>query len=176
MARNARQPRDALVNGSALLDDLAPHGRALHASVLRAETHAARIAELENWVRAAVTRATAHDRAVIAACRLLSERRLISVGEVAERLGWNARTMHRQFAASCGYSPKHLQRIMRLQSFLRGAHAAQQPSLSSLAIAAGYSDQAHMTRDFRAITGFTPSAYLDSDARPEWSAWISQEW
>jgi AraC-like DNA-binding protein len=167
---------DTLLNGSCLLSDLVPEGRSLGRRLINAESHATRIAQLEEWVRAALKRATGQDRAVVAACRLLSTRSHITVGDVAAQLGWNARMMHRQFTASCGYSPKHFQRIMRMQTLLRGVRAGRTSSLSSLAIAAGYSDQAHMTRDFRAITGFTPSAYLASGGAPGWGAWITEDW
>lgn len=167
---------DTLVNGSCLLSDLVPEGRRLAHRLMNAVSHSTRIAQLEEWVRAALTRATDRDRAVVAACRLLTEHSHIAIGDVAAQLGWNARMMHRQFTASCGYSPKHFQRIMRMQTLLRGVRTGRTSSLSSLAIAAGYSDQAHMTRDFRAITGFTPSAHLASDGAPGWGAWITEDW
>jgi AraC-like DNA-binding protein len=167
---------DSMVNGSALLTDLAPASRALGPRLLGAASHAARMALLENWVRAALGRVTHRDRAVIAAGKLLSGHAQITVGEVAAHLRWNARTLHRQFLASCGYSPKHLQRIMRMQTLLRGVHAGRAPSLSSLASTAGYADQAHMTRDFRDLTGFTPSEYLASRVAPGWGAWITADW
>jgi AraC-like DNA-binding protein len=171
-----RCPATTLVNGSCLLSDLVADGRRLGHRLVSAMSHATRIAELEAWVRAASTRATARDRAVVGACRVLSEHSHIAIGDIAAQLGWNARMVHRQFTASCGYSPKHFQRIMRMQTFLRGLRAGRTSSLSSLAIAAGYSDQAHMTRDFRAITGFTPTAYLASGGTPGWGAWITEDW
>ena len=33
-------------------------------------------------------------------------------------------------------------------------------SLAEMALAAGYADQSHLTRDCRAITGLTPAAFL----------------
>jgi AraC-like DNA-binding protein len=78
--------------------------------------------------------------------------------------------------AACGYSPKHFQRIMRIQNALRAAQAAPRTRLCDLAAAAGYADQAHMTRDFRAITGFTPTGYFADAAAPGWGAWIDEDW
>jgi transcriptional regulator GlxA family with amidase domain len=130
-----------------------------------------RIAALERWVRSALKRATSRDRAVIAACRLLGANPTLDVGTVARRLDWNARAIHRQFIAACGYGPKHFQRIMRIQTAIRLAGKCTPRRLADLAVAAGYADQAHMSRDFRDITGFTPSGYF-AELSPGWGAWL----
>jgi AraC-like DNA-binding protein len=169
-------PAERLVNGGMLLSDVAAGATELHRRLLLSEDLATRLALLENWVRSSLERATGNDRAVIAACRLLSADPKIGIGEVAERFDWSARMIHRQFIAACGYSPKHFQRIMRIQNVLRAATAAPSARLGDLAAAAGYADQAHMTRDFRDITGFTPAAYFADAAAPGWGAWISEDW
>lgn len=169
-------PAELLVNGSVRLSDLAPAAKYLHRHLLLAGNLSSRITLLEGWVRAALQRASDHDRAVVAACRMLGANSRIPIGKVAEQLDWNVRMIHRQFIAACGYSPKHFQRIMRIQTVLRSALIAPAAPLSDLAIAAGFSDQAHMTRDFRAITGFTPAAYFACTAAPGWGAWINEEW
>lgn len=169
-------PANRLVNGSMLLSDLAPGATDLHRRLLMSGDPAGHMALLEGWVRAALDRATAKDRTVIEACRMLSSNSKVSVDDVARRLDWNARTIHRQFIAGCGYGPKHFQRIMRMQAVLQAAQTATSPRLGELAAAAGYSDQAHMTRDFRDITGFTPAAYFASAAAPGWGAWIGEGW
>jgi AraC-like DNA-binding protein len=151
-------PADKLVNGSILLSDLTPGASALHQRLTLAGSLRVRLAVLEAWVRAALDRAPEKDRAVIHACRMLGGDTTITIDEVARRLDWNARTIHRRFIAACGYSPKHFQRIMRIQSALQAANAAPARRLGELAATAGYADQAHMTRDFRDITGFTPAA------------------
>jgi len=169
-------PADLLVNSSVRLSDLAPAANSLHRRLLLAGNLSTRITLLEGWVRAALEHASDEDRAVIAACRMLSANSSIQIGEVAEQLDWNVRMIHRRFIAACGYSPKHFQRIMRIQSVLRSARIAPAAPLSDLAIAAGFSDQAHMTRDFRDITGFTPAVYFACTAEPGWGAWINEEW
>ena len=83
---------------------------------------------------------------------------------------------HRQFLATCGYGPKHLQRIMRVQRALAIAQYSSVTGLGDVAAAAGYADQAHMSRDFRSITGFTPSAYFARTAIPGWGAWLKEDW
>ena len=169
-------PAEQLVNGSMLLSDIATGATELHRRLLLSDNLFTRLALLESWVRSALERVTANDRAVIAACRLLGANPKIEISDVARHLEWNARMIHRQFIAACGYSPKHFQRIMRIQGALRAAHSPQIVGLGDLAAAAGYADQAHMTRDFRDITGFTPAAYFADTARLGWGAWINEDW
>jgi transcriptional regulator GlxA family with amidase domain len=64
---------------------------------------------------------------------------------------------------------------MRIQRAIRESHDPSRASLADVALAAGYADQAHMTRDFRAITGFTPAQHL-ATARPEFGLWIAEGW
>jgi AraC-like DNA-binding protein len=66
------------------------------------------------------------------------------------------RTLRRRSHDHFGYGPKTLERILRLQRFL---HMVRQPAsgnLAILALEAGYADQAHMTRDVKELTTFTP--------------------
>lgn len=163
-----------IVNGRVLLSDIVSGASKLHRA-LPGDLYV-KLNALECWVRSALGRATYDDRAVIAACRLLGAGSKLDVGDVARRLDWNARTMHRQFVAACGYSPKHFQRIMRIQEAIRLANQSPLKRLADLAIAAGFADQPHMTREFRHITGFTPSSYFASRPSPGWSAWIQQGW
>ena len=93
--------------------------------------------------------------------------RSATVRDVARDFGWSERRLHREITATCGYGPKTLQRIVRLQRALRASRAgvatrppSLAPTLSRLAFDAGYADQAHMTREFRDLTGFTPRQLL----------------
>ena len=165
----------AIVNGGALLSDLAPGAARLHLRLLTADRLSQRHALLEDWVRRALAPAASGDRAVIAACRLIAADPRIPLGTIARQFTWTARTMHRQFRAACGYGPKHLQRIMRIQAAIRAAHDAAPVRLADVAAAAGYADQAHMSRDFRDITGFSPREHL-TIARPDVGAWLRAGW
>lgn len=134
-----------------------------------------RHALLEDWVRTALRVLSVHDRMVLSACRSLSNDAHLEVGSLAEQLGWNARMIHRQFVASCGYGPKHLQRVMRVQAAIRTAsRGAPFHRLPQVAGAAGFTDQAHMTREFRDLTGFTPAKYFAAYS-PEVGAWLNSE-
>ena len=149
-----------ILNGGALLSDLAPGAGALHQRLLVTANLLDRHALLEDWVRAAIARNGTVDRAVVAACRLLAADPQLEIGEISRRFNWNVRTIHRQFRAACGYGPKHFQRIMRIQKAIRVVQATAPARLAEAAHAAGYADQAHMNRDFRDITGFSPRQYF----------------
>jgi transcriptional regulator GlxA family with amidase domain len=96
----------------------------------------------------------------------------MTVDQLCSTLDVSGRTLHRSFISACGYGPKTLQRIMRLQRTLRLVSTpARLGGLADLAAAAGYADQAHMTREFQALTGFTPARYLPQHD-PELSRWL----
>jgi AraC-like DNA-binding protein len=85
------------------------------------------------------------------------------IEELGRLSGLSERQMRRRFDRAIGFGPKTLQRIMRLQYLLwlasRQEHAGR--SLARLAIAAGYADQSHMTRDVVALTGASPRLLLN---------------
>lgn len=70
-------------------------------------------------------------------------------------LDMSERTLRRRFDESFGYGPKTLDRILRYQRFLRLSGRSKNPT-AILASEAGYSDQAHLVRESRRLTGSTP--------------------
>jgi len=87
--------------------------------------------------------------------------RLLEVGtvdEAAAALGLSARQLHRIFEVNVGVGPKAFQRVRRFQRFLQRAEAGV--PLASAAADAGYSDQAHMSRDVRGLSGLTPARLI----------------
>jgi AraC-like DNA-binding protein len=89
------------------------------------------------------------------------------VEEIARRCGLSDRQMRRRFAQAVGYGPKTLQRVLRMQRvlWLARADARAEPGLARLALAAGYADQAHMTRELATLTGLTPHQLLLDSGR-----------
>nr|WP_233509884.1 DUF6597 domain-containing transcriptional factor [Actinomadura craniellae] len=74
-----------------------------------------------------------------------------SVGEVAGRLGLSERQLRRRSVAAFGYGPKTLQRILRFRRAVRLARAGVPFAVA--ADAAGYADQAHLSREVRDLAG-----------------------
>ena len=77
---------------------------------------------------------------------------------VAAEVGLSERQFRRRSQAAAGYSPKTLQRVLRFHRFVRLLDAAPPPpDLAALAAQGGYADQAHLTRECSAFSGFTPA-------------------
>jgi AraC-like DNA-binding protein len=80
---------------------------------------------------------------------------------VAAEVGLSERQFRRRSQAAAGYGPKTLQRVLRFHRFVRLLDAAglfAPLDLAALAAEAGYADQAHLTRECSALSGFTPAA------------------
>jgi transcriptional regulator GlxA family with amidase domain len=70
------------------------------------------------------------------------------------------RRLARLFELEVGTTPKRHARLVRFRHLLREVHRAQTVDWPSLALDCGYFDQAHLIRDFRAFSGFSPTEYL----------------
>ncbi|MFO0700592.1 MAG: helix-turn-helix domain-containing protein [Nitrospira sp.] len=81
------------------------------------------------------------------------------VDTLSELTGHSIRHVERTIMTHIGLPPKFLLRILRVQSAIAAIHHAPLCSLVELAATLGYSDQAHMNRDFRLLTGSTPAQY-----------------
>ena len=82
------------------------------------------------------------------------------IARVARQNQVSTRHLERLFDQHFGVGPKHYARLWR---FRQAAQALTSPheerSLSELAAALGYSDQAHMTREFQRFAGVSPGRY-----------------
>lgn len=105
--------------------------------------------------------------------RLLAARRppgFIAQGQRLLRAGGSVRAAveqsglsHRHFIAvfrdSTGLAPQAFARLQRFRSALDSLAAANRTPLAALALDAGYADQAHFQRDFKAFAGLTPQQW-----------------
>jgi AraC-like DNA-binding protein len=78
-------------------------------------------------------------------------------------LGISERALRRRCQDAFGYGAKTLQRILRLQRFLR--LATDHPTLTAAALHAGYGDAPHLVRDSRQLTGLSPRELVQRHAR-----------
>ncbi len=96
---------------------------------------------------------------------MISDRELVRVDQVAALGGLSVRSLQRLFAGYVGVSPKAVLARYRLQDAAAEIDAGAVDDLAALASSLGWFDQAHFSRDFRAVVGVTPSAYLQRARR-----------
>jgi len=80
----------------------------------------------------------------------------ISADAVASALGCSTRHLHREMLAVIGMGPKTVARIARIRRAITLLRLSDQP-LAQVAYEAGYSDQAHMTREFSVLKAPSPA-------------------
>lgn len=82
------------------------------------------------------------------------------IAEVSAALGLSRQHFARIFAESTGLPPKRFARMRRFQAALALTQGKGTVNWANVAADAGYFDQAHMIREFRALAGITPGRYL----------------
>jgi AraC-like DNA-binding protein len=92
-------------------------------------------------------------------------RDLRRVRDLARFSGHSERTLHRLFLRYVGVSPARVIRHHRLRSVTERLARGEDKSIRGLAYEYGYADQAHFIREFRAMFGVTPGAYVSGSGR-----------
>jgi len=138
-----------------------PWARGLDNRIGEARTMAERMARLEAGLAGAAPEIGPPAPEMALAFRWLGRgAEEAGLAALRDRLGISERSLRRRCHEAFGYGPKSLDRILRFQHFLRLAGAGEETGLSALAAAAGYADQAHLTREARRLSGLTPAAIL----------------
>lgn len=84
----------------------------------------------------------------------------IAATDIANAADVSLRHLNRICKEQTGLNVKTVARIIRFQSFIRRYRSSSDMSFSEAAYEAGFSDQAHMIREFRLFSGKTPSSVL----------------
>jgi AraC-like DNA-binding protein len=142
------------------LDQLLPHAEIdrVASRIAGATNHVARVQILEQFLlsRSAGRRP---DPLVTAAVRAIRVRHgSVRIATIAAELEIGQDRLEKRFRRSVGASPKQFASIVRV----RRAVALYRPSISlaRLSIEAGYFDQSHFIREFRAATGEAPQRFF----------------
>lgn len=81
------------------------------------------------------------------------------VSEIASALNTSSRSLQRALLSTIGRGPAEVARRIRLQEVVRRL-SNERFTIVRIASDLGYTDQAHLTNEFRAVTGTTPGGYL----------------
>jgi AraC-like DNA-binding protein len=137
-------------------------GRELQERFLEAKNLQQLIHLLDDALINRLTRKTDHDSRIFAALQTIFDcHGQVQIMQLASRLNLGRRQFERRFGAAVGLPPKRMCRIVRFLNVFSTLQATPRPDWADLAIASGYSDQAHLIRECNYFTGRSPVAYLE---------------
>ncbi|MFJ7130499.1 DUF6597 domain-containing transcriptional factor [Streptomyces sp. NPDC098101] len=142
-------------------------GPGVPAAVLSPDGDHARVAALDAFLLAhgpAPDPAADHAMELVELAR--SDRTVRRASQLAAASGLSARSLQRLFASRVGVGPKWVILRYRLHEALERAETPGTPDWAALAAELGYSDQAHLVRDFTATIGVPPTAYAHGPSVP----------
>src|SRR5262245_997309 len=115
---------------------------------------------LAQWIAACSMRTPRIDAAVAwVVAQLDASGGTAPIAALREHAGLSKMRLVEDFRRDVGLTPKLYARIVRFRRAL-GQLQSVRPRLTAVALDARYYDQAHMNRDFRALGGVTPRAFL----------------
>lgn len=158
-------PVAPLVDKSRPLEDVFGSAAAdLSSAVLAAEGDAERVRTVASFLSERLPEAPDPQYSLLldAVSVMLDDCTVTRVDGVAERVGVSVRTIQRAFREYVGVSPKWIIRRYRMHDGAERLAAGEDPS--TVAADLGWFDQAHFTRDFTALIGMTPAAYVRANA------------
>jgi AraC-like DNA-binding protein len=81
------------------------------------------------------------------------------VSDVAEAANATVRTLERNFKQSSGYTVKDVSGLIRFEQVRNQLWHRPKTNLAALAHELGYTDQSHLSREFKRYSGVTPAAF-----------------
>jgi len=159
-ARFFAEPLHELFGTTLALDQLIPRAALarVQQQIAAAPDHPGRIAILEQFLIARMRPAEPDPIATAAVAAIRRARGSIRIGQLARELGISQDPLEKRFRRAIGTSPKHLASLVRMRQVIDRQRAGA--SWSRIAIEAGYFDQSHFIRAFRAIAGAAPERFF----------------
>jgi AraC-like DNA-binding protein len=105
-------------------------------------------------------RRPAHALVAYALRRFEETRSNLRIDEVVRSTGYSSRRFITVFEAAVGLTPKRYGRVRRLQHAIGTLRPAANVHWARFALEAGFCDQSHLIREFQAIAGVSPGAYI----------------
>jgi AraC-like DNA-binding protein len=154
-------PLGELADRQVGLEDLwGSSAKLLREQLQQAGSPLAMFAFMERALLSHMTERAAHHPAVALALRQFTAAPTAArVHEVVKASGYSAKRFIRLFTDGVGLPPKRFCRILRLQSVIQRLARGASVEWPDVAADCGYYDQSHLIRDFRAMTGVTPTQY-----------------
>jgi AraC-like DNA-binding protein len=129
----------------------------LHEQLVEAPSPAVRFQLLEAWL---LPRAAARLRRSLPVVRALSLLERLPVAAVAKELTVSPKRLIQSFRTEVGLAPKLYCRVLRFERLLRAIEKTPEVNWAVAGSQHGYYDQAHLTHEFRSLSGYSPGEYL----------------
>jgi AraC-like DNA-binding protein len=148
-----------------LADVLGPAADRLVARLREAQTWEARFSLLDEALTRRLDGHTgdARPEVVWAWDRLVTRRGSTPVTAIAAEVGWSRRHLTARFDQEFGLTPKVAARVLRFEASVARLRAAPHARIADVAAAAGFADQAHMSREWRDLAGCAPSRWISEE-------------
>lgn len=91
---------------------------------------------------------------------LLASGGTMRVAQLAGEVGWSRRHLGEVFRREVGLSPKQAARVLRFERAGTLLRRGTRMNLAELAAVCGYSDQSHLTNEWRALAGCSPGTWI----------------
>lgn len=155
-----REPLHELFGAMLELGELVPRRdvERTHESVAEARDDTARVAAVERFLLERLNPARVDPLVARAVSTMQKEHGSIRVSTLARDLELSRDRFEKRFRAAVGAPPKQLASLFRVRHAIRLHEAGA--DLTSTALDAGYSDQSHFIREFRAVTGEAPRRFF----------------
>lgn len=133
---------------------------ALERSLISTEDDRLCILLIEQFLLKRLTRLTEHNlKRGESAIRLINAGRT-DIAQLADTACLSSKQFGRIFSEHVGANPKEFSRTIRFQRALHILENNPQIPLTVLAYECGYFDQSHMIKEFKTLSGYTPSEYI----------------
>ena len=153
-------PMSELANQTVELEQVLPQTRELGERLREARRWSERFDLVDSFLtrRLADSRPT-HPGIEWSWHHLYNTRGRAPIGGIAEALGWSHRRLIARFREQIGLTPKLLARVIRFDRAVTAIRASRVRGLAEIAFECGYSDQAHLNREFRELAGTSPTTF-----------------
>lgn len=145
--------------GLAFTDVLTKQTPALEAALAKSETFEERVAIAQAWIAGWLDQSRPFDEVDHIARLLVKTGGKVSISRLADRAGLSARQLQRRFLRDVGVTPKFYGRLTRFDAALAMRNRQPDQTWAHIAAEAGYADEAHLSREARALCGMTPQTF-----------------
>ena len=155
-------PLNELRNATNILDALDRPGLLrLHSRLYEAKSPSTRIALIEEWLIGRLLLGKERNALIPASLAILRERdRDFPISDLAREFTISQRQLERLYQIQVGMSPKQYSRLSRVEFARLTLKRGNGQSVARLAAELGFFDQSHFIREFSAVIGVTPYAYM----------------